>query len=339
MRKPGIKDIAKAMNLSPAAVSYALSNKGRVSPETRRSVERIAKEIGFIRDDTAVRLRTGRSRLLGVIVNDMSNPYFAELLSDFEDAARDEGYLTMFANSRDNTELQEQLISSFLSQGIAGLLICPANGTTAEALASITNRQKPTVLCVRDIKDAEASFVGQDDVLAGQIAANHLIENDLRHIAYVGGLSNTKTHRDRLKGIRRAFKKLGMSLPREMVLPGKPDSASGEAITAELLGQHRLCEAIIAFNDYVAIGAYSAIQASGRKVGQDISVVGFDNIPIGSALMPPLTTVELHPRTIGKKSAEALISSLSPEPDLRPSRLLIEPRLIVRKSTARKRLS
>ena len=125
MAKVGIKDIAKEMNLSPAAVSYALSNKGRVSTETRKSVEKVARRIGYIRNDTAVCLRTGRSNLLGVIISNMSNPYFAELLSDFEDAAREKGYLTIVASSRDDIKLQDKQICSFLSQGIAGLVICP----------------------------------------------------------------------------------------------------------------------------------------------------------------------------------------------------------------------
>lgn len=334
MKKPGIKDIAKAMNLSPAAVSYALSNKGRVSAKTRKAVERVAKRMGFIRDHNAVRLRTGRSNLLGVIVNDISNPYFAVLLDDLEAATRDSGYLTIVATSGDDVAQQEELVVSLLSQGVAGLVVVPAHGSKPADFAAVAKSNRPMVTCVRDIKDDRSSFFGQDDVKAGELVARHLADKGIRRIAYVGGYADTHIRRDRLKGVRRELRRRGLKLPGKMEFPCRPDLEWGELTAAGVIDTHRDIEAVIAHNDNVAVGVYRAVQSAGRRVGRDYSVVGFDNVPVTSALMPPLTTVELNPRTIGRRSVEALIGMLE-NPGSGPVRELTEPVLVERGSVVR----
>jgi len=331
-KKPSIKDIARAAGVSTAAVSYALSGNGRVSPETQEMVRRIAGEIGFIRDDSAARLRTGRSNLLGAIVHDTSNPFFAELLSDFETLAYEAGYLTIVANTRDDPERQAALIDALLAQDVAGLLISPVHGTVGEAMRPLRSRMKPYVICVRDIADAGADYVGIHDERAGYLAARHLLEAGIRDFAFVGGFDHTGTWRDRLAGIRRAVAEAGMPLPNAMVVPGAPTREAGEAIVRGMLETHPACRATICFNDYVALGAYAALHGGGRIVGQSHSVVGFDNVPQAASLLPALTTVELFPRAIGKHAAKALLRRVTDIDAGAPERLLVEPRLIERDS-------
>ncbi|ESY90397.1 LacI family DNA-binding transcriptional regulator [Mesorhizobium sp. LNHC229A00] len=335
-KKPNIKDIAKAAGLSTAAVSYALTGKGRISAQTQEIVKRIADEIGFIRNDTAARLRTGQSNLLGAIVHDISNPFFAELLSDFEAFAYEAGYLTIVANAKDDPNRQAALIDAMLAQGVAGLLISPVNGTKAAAMQSVQLHGKPYVVCVRDIGDKQADYVGLNDWQAGYLAASHLLGAGLRHFAFVGGLDHTKTWRDRLDGICAATTASGVIFPDEMIFTSAPTREAGSQTFDRILSSHPDCNAAICFNDYVALGAYTAIHATGKVVGRTYSVVGFDNVPQSASLLPPLTTVELFPRDIGRKSAVLMLGRLK-TPKRQHERLLIEPRLIARESVVKLR--
>lgn len=330
-RRASIKDIARATGLSTAAVSYALSGRGRVSAETQEAVRRVAEELGFIRDDTAVRLRTGQSTLLGAILHDTSNPFFAELLADFEALAYEAGYLTIVANTHDEPARQVAVIDALLAQGVAGLLISPANGTSSHAMAALHARATPYVLAVRDIDDQQADFVGADDRKAGHLAATHLLDAGISRFAVAGGLDHTRTWQDRLRGIRDAVEGRGLCIDESLIFTAAPTRENGAEMAARLISQFPDCRAAICINDYVAFGAYAALHGAGHAVGRDFSIVGIDNVPHAQSLLPPLTTVELFPRDIGARAARLLLERLR-DPDAQPRRLLVEPRIIVRQS-------
>lgn len=330
---PSIKDIAQAVGLSTAAVSYALSGNGRVSTQTQENVRRVADAMGFIRNDTAARLRTGKSNLLGVIVHDISNPFFAELLSDFEAFCYEAGYLTIVANTKDDLVRQATLIDALVAQNVAGLLISPGHTTSSAMMAGLRQRAKPYVICVRDIDDSSADFVGADDQSAGYLAARHLIATGIAEFGYVGGHEGSKTWTDRLQGIRRALAEAGRSIGPAHIVPTAPTSEGGETAMKRLLETSPDCRAAICFNDYVAFGAYAALHKGGRLVGIDYSIVGLDNLPQSASLLPALTTVDLFPRRIGRHAAATLLGKVrgtGPE----PRRYMVEPMLVARHSVA-----
>lgn len=330
---PSIKDIAQAVGLSTAAVSYALSGNGRVSIETQENVRRVADAMGFIRNDTAARLRTGESNLLGVIVHDISNPFFAELLSDFEAFCYEAGYLTIVANTKDDLVRQATLIDALVAQNVAGLLISPGHTTSRDMMAGLRRRSKPYVICVRDINDPSADFVGADDETAGYLAARHLIDTGIVEFGFVGGHEGSKTWAGRLQGIRRALGEVGKSIAAEHIIPTSPTNEGGETATKRLLETNPNCCAAICFNDYVAFGAYAALHLAGRLVGVNYSIVGFDNLPQSSSLLPALTTVDLFPRKIGRHAAATLLEKVRGVGG-EPRRYLVEPRLVARHSVA-----
>jgi LacI family transcriptional regulator len=331
--KPNIKDIAKATGLSTAAVSYALTGRGRVSAETQEMVRKVAQDMGFIRDSAAVHLRTGRSRLLGAVLHDTSNPFFAELLADFEARAYAAGYLTIVANTHDESDRQAAVIDALLSQGVAGLLISPAKGTTPDELAVLRTRATPYVIVVRDVDDLQADYVGANDRKAGYLAAVHLLEAGIQRFAVVGGFDHTRTWQDRLDGIKTAVAERDVDLDDALVFTCAPTRENGSAIVARLLQRFPECRAAICFNDYIAVGAYAALHGSGRRVGEDFSIIGIDNVPLGQSLLPPLTTIELFPRGIGGRAAKLLLDRLE-HARAGSDRTLIEPRLIPRQSVA-----
>ena len=332
-RKPSIKDIAKATGLSTAAVSYALNGKGRVSPETVEIVQKVAGQLGFVRDDTAARLRTGKSNLLGAVVHDISNPFFAELLSDFESAAYAEGFLTIAANTKDDPERQSALIDGLVAQGVAGLMISPVQTSSAKHLEGPLRYGLPIVISVRDIGMDNVDFIGTNDRRAGYLAAVHLIKSGFKEFAFIGGYSHTPTFSMRLQGVRDALMTTGGSISDDWIVDGPPTRQGGETAMELLLARHPECRAAICFNDISALGAYAAVHGAGMTIGRDFSIIGFDNVPQASALLPALSTVELFPRRVGKDAALALISRVNGG-NAPPCRQLVEPELVIRNSVA-----
>ena len=295
---------------------------------------RAAAELGFIPDHSAVRLRTGRSNLIGAIINDINNPFFSELVSEFEIAAWRAGYLTILATSQDDPERQRQLIFSMIAQGVAGMIISPVHGSDASLLRPLKLRSIPYLICVRDVGDCEAGLVAADDFHAGFLAGQHILRNGHRHLAFVGGYRHTATWRRRREGISAAIAEtdLGNIVVEEFC--GSEGPEFGRRMVAELIARPEPPSAVIGLNDDTAIGAYLAAHDADLRIGKDISVIGFDNIPQSRTLLPEMTTVELFPRRMGFECAEQLKNFLSGATE-KLEKISLEPVLIERGSVAR----
>lgn len=330
-RKTSIRDLAEATGLSTAAVSYALSGNGRVSSETRETVQKAAKKLGFVRDANAVRLKSGRSNLLGAIVNDVSNPFFGELLSDFETAASEQGFLTLVANSKDDPRRQSELLESLCAQGLAGLLVSPAHGTGPKDLGIVSSMGIPLLVCVRDLGDQSHDYVGFNDNRAGYLATQRLLSAGASRIAFLGGYDHTLTWLNRCAGLKSAVAE-GRGRSVDVVMePGPPTREFGAEAFKLVLEKHPDCDAFVCFNDYVALGAYISAAQVGRSIGHDVSLVGIDNIPFSESLHPQLTTVELFPRRAGRICAESIVDRVL-QPRSPRQYTLIEPELVERHS-------
>ena len=334
MKRVRISDIAKAAGVSNATVSYALSDSGRVARETRERFHRIEEEMGFIRDDTAAQLRTGRSSLIGVVLNTIVNPFFSELVASLETAAYDAGYLTLLATAQNDPVRQRELLSSMIAQGVAGVVVSPVHVTSAELLSATVRRAIPTVVCVRDVPGSGAVFVGADERKSGYLAARHLIEHGHRSFQFLGGYPSTTTWQGRRDGMRQALAEAGLAESAVVMTPGTllPDFAYAEIMAAH--AERRLGSAVICFNDDQAGGVYRAARSLGLSVGGDLSVMGFDNIPQSEALSPGLTSIDIHPNRIGAISAELVVRMLR-EGTTETEPVIFEPCVVSRQSVAR----
>ena len=333
MKKISISDVAKYADVSIATTSYALSGSGRVAKKTREKVLKAAGELGFIRDESAVRLRTGRSTMLGVIINDISNPFFNEFVASFEATAWAEGYMTILCTSQDDFERQNRLLSGLVSQGVAGVVISPALGTGLNNFPLLEQRNIPNVLCVRGLDD-ENNFVGTDDLAAGKLAARYLLENGHRHLCFVGGYQHTTTWVRRKLGIQLAIEEFGDGTAVFEVVSGGEGSEFGRTSVGDILRRKETQHpAIVGFNDMTAIGAYQAINEAGESVGRSVSVVGIDNIPASAQVLPGLTTVEIFPRRLGEVAARQLIEQIKGS-DRVDTMTMIKPALVERDSVA-----
>lgn len=328
-----IHDVAQAAGVSNATASYALSGKKPVSEATRAKVFNAARQLEYIPNNAAVRLRTGRSNLFGAIINDVTNPFFAEVIAEFEMTVWSAGFLSIVATSQDDPERQAHLIRSMISQGVAGLIISPAQGTDASALLPLHGKSLPFIVCVRDVGDSVHGFVGFDDFAAGQLAGAHVFRKGHKRIAFIGGFENTATWQRRFQGLRAAAAEWGVRETQITIVNGEEGSEFGRRSVRHLLEQKNPPTAVIGFNDITANGAYLAASEMNRRIGIDLSVIGIDNIPQSNVLVPAMTTVELYPRRVGKVCAEALTNLVrGPGSDL--VELRIAPTLIERQSVA-----
>ncbi|MBO6637999.1 MAG: LacI family DNA-binding transcriptional regulator [Roseitalea sp.] len=334
MKRIRISDIAKAAGVSNATVSYALSDTGRIARETRDRIHKIADEMGFIRDGTAAQLRTGRSSLIGVVLNTIVNPFFSELVASLETAAYDAGYLTLLATAQNDPVRQGELLSSMIAQGVAGVVVSPVHVTGAELLSATVRRAIPTVVCVRDVPGSGAVFVGADEERSGYLAARHLIACGHRSFQFIGGYPSTTTWQGRRNGMRRALAEAGLPETAGLMTPGTllPDFAHAEIMAAH--AERRLHSAVICFNDDQAMGVYRAARSLGIAVGEQLSVMGFDNIPQSDALTPGLTSIDIHPGRIGAISAQLIVGMLK-DRTIEAAPVVLEPRVVQRQSVAR----
>ncbi|WP_313196652.1 LacI family DNA-binding transcriptional regulator [Shinella zoogloeoides] len=331
MKRSGIKDVAAAAGVSVATASYVLSGTGRPSEATRKRVLAAADALGFIRDASAARLRTGKSNLVGVILNNIINPFFSELVASLEATVYEAGGLTLLATAQNDPVRQEQLLASMVAQGVGSVILSPVHGSTLADLAPVLAHKLPLVLCVRDVPGSQAAFVGVDDEKSGYLAARCLLEAGHRSMVFIGGYPHTTTWDGRCAGIRQALADTGLPEEACRLVPGlmHPDFAEEKMLL--LASQGMLPNAVICFNDDQASGAYRASRKLGMTVGRDIAILGFDNIPQGRILEPELTTVDIRPALIGQMAAELALrwadSTAAPAPHHR-----LEPILVRRKS-------
>jgi DNA-binding LacI/PurR family transcriptional regulator len=331
-KRVSIKQVAEHAGVSVATVSLVLNDKGSISPRTRKQVRKSAQALGFILNKSASRLRSGKSLLIGLIVNDIANPFFAELSADVESVAAEAGYLSVLANTGDDGERQKSVIETMIGQGVAGFIISAASDSDASSFKVIQDHGIPYVLCVRDVQDYSADFIGFDNFRAGLIAAEHLLERGHERLAFIGGVETNANRQRRLDGVRDVLQRRGLSLDKNLDIAGPATRQFGSDAASRVLENAPDISAIVCFNDFVAIGAYSALNNADKGIGRDVALIGFDNVPESAAWTPPLTTVELFPRAIGARAAKALIEKIY-HPEQSAERIYLTPQLIVRQST------
>jgi LacI family transcriptional regulator len=331
-KKISIREVAFQAGVSISTVSLVLNGKGRISENTKKKVKHAAVTLGFILDHGASKMRSGKSSLFGVIVNNFSSPFFAKLSASLETEAFSNGYLTVIANSYDNINRQSELIASMVGSGVGGFIICPAAGSTSGSFSLIQDLSLPYVICARDIQDDNADYVGIDNYQCGVLACKHLFDLGHRKMSVVGGPEDLVLTNQRLLGFRETLESQGFELQKELTLPGPPTLDFGIKIAKHLIQSSLNFTAIFCYNDIVAYGVYAALRQSRKVIGQDISVVGVNNSLESSIAFPKLTTIEIYPQSIGQRSVKALINAIKTK-NHHKEKIILPIELIVRDST------
>lgn len=325
--------IADMLDVSTATVSLALRNAPVVADATRLRVQQAARELGYTYNRSAAALRTSRSDMIAVGLNDVSQPDAARILAVVEDAARDAGRTILLGTYAESLDRQERVLGMLREFRPDGMLICPASGSTAEALAHLVDAGIPVVLVQRDVDGAGFDYVGVDDGAGAELAVDHLVALGHRRIGMIGGDPMISSDRARRAGFLAAMAARGLPVDPDHLVDGYGTRETGIDGTVTILSQDDPPTAIVCVNDLVAFGAMVGLARTGRRPGVDVSIVGCGDAPEAAASAPGLTTVRTHHDAVGRRAAEVLMRRIA-DPDAAPERHVFAPELVARATTA-----
>jgi LacI family transcriptional regulator len=330
---PSIKDVADSAGVSVGTVSNVLNHPDRVSPTTLAEVNRIIGELGYVRNDAARQLRAGQSTTVGMIIPDITNPFFTGVLRGVETAAAAIDLDLIVGDSDDSEQRQGSYIDLFEKQRVRGLLVSPV-GTLPDRLSAMSGRGTPVVLVDHDGTDAGLSCVSVDDIAGGYMATKHLLEAGARRIAFLAGNFAYQQVADRLQGSELAVSEYpGAQL--EVIRAANHSALAGRE-AAEGISRRpkeRIPEGIFAVNDMLALGVLQTFMGSrGIRVPDDVLLVGYDDIEFSQAAITPLSSVRQAASVMGH-TALILLQEQMMNQDAAPRRVTFEPELIVRASS------
>jgi len=333
-QKIKLSTIADALNVSTATVSLALRDSPLVADDTRDRIKDYARDIGYIYNRRAASLRTSRSGIVGVVVHDIMNPFFAEILRSIETELDRSRQTFILSNHYDQLDKQRNFLETLLQLGADGVIMSPAIGTPAQDIEMAQNNGLPVVFVARHVEGVNVPVFCGDDTYGISLATNHLISLGHKCIAMVGGTDYTSTGHDRYEGYRHAMHLAGLEVKPEWRLEGPRTKQAGFEIAPQFLALKDKPTAAVCFNDLAAIGLMNGIARAGLVAGRDISVTGYDDLEEAAIATPALTTVWNGQREVGRRAARALLDLLNGI-EVKNGHDLIKPELRIRQSTGR----
>ena len=330
MKRLTIKDIAAKSGVSISTVSRVLNHKEEgMSQKTREKVLQVIEELNYQPNLFARGLITKQSKLLGLVVPNIQNPFFPELCRGAEDEANRHQYSLIICNSDDNADKEENYLRLLYEKQVDGILLSSGGHLSALTEKQLEDRKTPFVLMDRGGVSAKYNSIFVDNEKGGYLAGRHLIDLGHRKVACITGSKDLRNSNERLAGFRRAFKEVGIVLADDHVINGDFHIELAYQQSKAFLAQSDI-SAIFACNDLMACGVYQAASELGLKIPEDLSIVGFDDIPLVSALIPKLTTIRQDIYNMGRKAAKMLIEHIEKGTT---DMVIFEPSLIIRAST------
>lgn len=307
--RPTLRTVAELAGVHVSTASRALSSSPQAkeragSTRTVARIREIADRVGFEPNPHGAGLRTSRSSLIGVLVPRLSDVVLATIYEGIEDRARSLGYQTFVANGRDQPEIRRAGLEMLLARRIDGLIIGDAHGEEDELLRFLGSRGTAFVLTNR--RSGAHPSVTCDDHLGGRLAAEHLIGLGHENLAVVAGEPYASTGRDRTAGFLEVCAERGIEISPDRVVHSPFDVEGGSRAAARILAAPAPPTALFVVNDFAAIGAMGAARAAGRRVGADLAIVGYNDLPLASQLPVPLTTVSSPMHEMGSRAAQML---------------------------------
>ncbi|MFS8115473.1 LacI family DNA-binding transcriptional regulator [Rhizobium jaguaris] len=325
-------DIAHAAGVSKSTVSLVLQGSSLVNEATRAKVNAVIRELGYVYNRGAANLRQAKSKIVGIVVNDLTNSFFAELAVGVDMVVQSAGYVQFLSNTGESIDRQREVVASMREHGISGLIVSPARGTEAADFKSLTNAGIPVVIVVRNIPGAKVSSLVSDNFAGASTAVEHLASLGHRRIAFMGGFANTAVFAERLGGYREALAKAEIAFDDDLVVATAPSRAGGvEAVGRAMLLAHKPTAAVC-FNDAVAFGVCDGLRARRLEPGVDFAVVGFDDVIEAESAVPALTTISVDPQGMGRRAAQLLLKQIN-SGKVEAEAIVSAVRLVVRQSS------
>lgn len=330
-KKISMVDIAKLSGVSIATVSRVLNKNGRYSKETEERVLEVIRQHDYKVNVNAKGLRTKRTQTIGVIVPDITNEFFSQIVRAIERYVVPEGYTVFVCDSNEDEETEGIHISSLAAKGVDGIIYISTRGDVKKIYE---NYKIPVVYIDRRPKNA-GTLVISDNEMGGFLATQELIKKGCRHILMVKDTKPYSTVRHRYKGYAGALEKYGLPLDPELVVETEVSYAAARRATQEALVAHPEIDGVFCNNDMMALGALHAIREAKRKVPRDIKLVGFDGVSLTEICDPPMTTIRQNTDEFGKKSVEILLRRIhkKQEPNVHDEVVVVPVELVRRQTT------
>ncbi|MEO6087069.1 MAG: LacI family DNA-binding transcriptional regulator [Umezawaea sp.] len=327
---PSIRDVAERAGVSLGTVSNVLNRPDKVSETTREVVLAAIADLGFVRNSQAAQLRAGTSWSIGLIALDLANPFFHDIARGIEDVATELGYALVLCNSDEQAAREDRYLRLLEEQRVRGMLITPV-GPMSERLDALRRRGTPTVLVDRHDPRVDCCSVAVDDVAGGELAGAHLVALGHRRIAYVTGPLSLRQCKDRLTGLRRAVADQGVIVD-VIEVPALKARHGYEAARA-LFDDGGNPTAVFCANDLLALGVLRAAVSTGRRVPDDIALLGYDDIEFAADAAVPLSSVRQPTLHIGRTAAQLLVEECDHPESHAHQQIMFRPELVVREST------
>ncbi len=330
-----IRDVARMAGVSTATVSRVLAGIGRPTPGTAAAVQAAVQELGYRPSGVARSLRMRRTRTLGLIVTDIQNPFFPELVQAADDAARALGYSTLLGSAAYDEQRTMHYLDLMVDHRVDGLIIASSQLSDA-GWRWLAESPVPVIVVNAEPVGLPVPVVTSDNERGSQLAVEHLVSLGHRRIGYIQGSGSFTAAAPRLAGFRRACADAGLDPSETPILSGSDQVESGERAAVEFLSRTPRVTAIACYNDLTAIGALRGLRAAGLRVPDDISVIGCDDIAAASWVVPTLTTVAQQKAEMGRLAVEHLAGALERgERALEPTIVRLPMTLRQRESTGR----
>jgi LacI family transcriptional regulator len=330
-----LRDVARAAKVHPGTVSRALNEetRGLVNQETAERVMRAAEELGYRPNPMARGLKTNRSFTVGVLLPDLTNPLFPPIVRGIEDRLGAAGYTSLIANTDNDPDRERQDFEAMRARQVDGFITATAR-LDLEFVAEAKELREPIVLVNRRLEDESLPAVTVDDQAGTRLAVEHVLELGHTRIAHLGGPQALSTGHQRHLGFRAAMQSAGLETDEQAIRFGHAfTEAEGARVCRELLDRSSDVTAIVAANDLLALGCYDVLAERGLRCPDDLSIVGFNDMPFADRFDPPLTTVRIPHREIGSSAAELLLERLGDGAG-EPRQVLLPPTFVARGSTA-----
>lgn len=326
-----IRDIAKKANVSHATVSRVLAGSPLVAEKTRMKIQQLIDEIGYVPNAMAQGLATNRSNIIGMVIPDIINPYFAEIAKGLKDVAAEAGYNIFFCDTDNDIEKEIRYIEELYNQRVSGLIITPVSDNFDHIVKRFPY-EGPIVFLSYQPDDEKANYVMTNSYNISHMGTRYLLQLGHRDIAFIGHEENRRTSTQRYEGYRAAMAEYGAEPFTGGELRFAVRKNIGYELTKELLLKGPLPTAIMAYNDMTALEAIEAIEDFGLSVPDDISIVGVDDVYISNLHRIQLTTVSQPKYRIGEECARILIDKIQGSAGDKPIQKILEPDLVIRKT-------
>lgn len=328
-KRPTIIDVATLAGVSKSTVSLVLQQSPLVREETRKDVRRAMAQLGYVYNRAAANLRSAKVGLIGVVINDLRNPFFTEFATSLQMALSARGYATVLANTDEDPALEAQVVGAMLEHGVSALIVSPAYGDEA-AFDAIARANVPALQVLRQVVSSDRfPFAAPDYPTGSRLAAEHLLQQGARRIAFLGGIEGRAVTQLRMSGYLAALAAAGLA---PLHLPGRPGRAFGREAARRLAQDHPSVEGVLCFNDLTALGLLTGCAELGHPVGRALKIVGFDDIEDCAQVYPALSSVRCDIAGFGRQMAQTVLEWL--EDDRRPPPETVTPVTLIPRASS-----